>query len=53
MPSVNTQEQTQKNLNSLSQSSQLPPFCCKVIRRNGQVTDFDGAKIQVAMTKAF
>ena len=53
MPSVNTQEQTQKNLNPLSQSSQLPPFCCKVIRRNGQVTDFDGAKIQVAMTKAF
>jgi ribonucleoside-diphosphate reductase alpha chain len=53
MPSVNTQEQTQKNLNPVSQSSQLPPFCCKVIRRNGQVTDFDGAKIQVAMTKAF
>ncbi|QQZ29141.1 ribonucleoside-diphosphate reductase subunit alpha [Thiothrix subterranea] len=26
---------------------------CKVIRRNGQVTDFDGSKIQVAMTKAF
>jgi ribonucleoside-diphosphate reductase alpha chain len=53
MPSVNTQEQTQKNLNPVSQSSQLPPFCCKVIRRNGEVTDFDGAKIQVAMTKAF
>ncbi|HRJ51442.1 MAG TPA: ribonucleoside-diphosphate reductase subunit alpha [Candidatus Thiothrix moscowensis] len=29
------------------------PFQCKVIRRNGQVTDFDGSKIQVAMTKAF
>lgn len=28
-------------------------FACKVIRRNGQVTDFDGSKIQVAMTKAF
>jgi ribonucleoside-diphosphate reductase alpha chain len=53
MPSVNTQEQTQKNLNPVSQSSQLPAFCCKVIRRNGQVTDFDGTKIQVAMTKAF
>ncbi len=26
---------------------------CKVIRRNGQVTDFDGGKIQLAMTKAF
>ncbi len=26
---------------------------CKVIRRNGQVTDFDGSKILVAMTKAF
>ena len=26
---------------------------CKVIRRNGQVTDFDGSKIQIAMTKAF
>lgn len=28
-------------------------YSCKVIRRNGQVTDFDGSKIQVAMTKAF
>ncbi|OQX15293.1 MAG: ribonucleoside-diphosphate reductase subunit alpha [Thiothrix lacustris] len=28
-------------------------FASKVIRRNGQVTDFDGSKIQVAMTKAF
>ncbi len=26
---------------------------CKVIRRNGQVTEFDGGKIQLAMTKAF
>ncbi|QTR51110.1 ribonucleoside-diphosphate reductase subunit alpha [Candidatus Thiothrix anitrata] len=26
---------------------------CKVIRRNGQVTDFDGSKIQIAMAKAF
>lgn len=29
------------------------PCSCKVIRRNGQVTDFDGSKIQVAMAKAF
>ncbi len=28
-------------------------LACKVIRRNGQVTDFNGSKIQVAMTKAF
>lgn len=28
-------------------------YACKVIRRNGQVTDFDGSKIQLAMTKAF
>lgn len=26
---------------------------CKVVRRNGQVTDFDGSKIQIAMAKAF
>lgn len=26
---------------------------CRVIRRNGQVTDFDATKIQVAVTKAF
>ncbi|EIJ35309.1 ribonucleoside-diphosphate reductase, alpha subunit [Thiothrix nivea DSM 5205] len=33
--------------------SDAQPCSCKVIRRNGQVTDFDGSKIQVAMTKAF
>ena len=33
--------------------SSAKSFACKVIRRNGQVTDFDGSKIQVAMTKAF
>nr|CAA6829329.1 MAG: Ribonucleotide reductase of class Ia (aerobic), alpha subunit (EC [uncultured Thiotrichaceae bacterium] len=35
---------------------QIPEFItpvCKVIRRNGQVTDFDGGKIHVALTKAF
>ncbi|MGB1011985.1 MAG: ribonucleoside-diphosphate reductase subunit alpha [Thiolinea sp.] len=35
---------------------QIPEFTtpmCKVIRRNGQVTDFDGGKIHVALTKAF
>ncbi|CAA6820837.1 MAG: Ribonucleotide reductase of class Ia (aerobic), alpha subunit (EC, partial [uncultured Thiotrichaceae bacterium] len=34
----------------------IPEFItpvCKVIRRNGQVTDFDGGKIHVALTKAF
>lgn len=29
------------------------PCHCKVIRRNGEVTDFDSRKIQIAMTKAF
>ncbi|MEZ5476696.1 MAG: ribonucleoside-diphosphate reductase subunit alpha [Thiolinea sp.] len=35
---------------------QIPEFTapvCKVVRRNGQVTDFDGGKIHVALTKAF
>ncbi|PIE00281.1 MAG: ribonucleoside-diphosphate reductase subunit alpha [Thiothrix nivea] len=35
---------------------QIPEFItpmCKVIRRNGQVTDFDAGKIHVALTKAF
>ncbi|MCB1637237.1 MAG: hypothetical protein KDI15_00140, partial [Thiothrix sp.] len=35
---------------------QIPEFStplCKVIRRNGEVTDFNAGKIHVALTKAF
>ena len=37
--------------NESNQTSKNSRF--RVIRRNGQVTDFDSSKIQVAMTKAF
>jgi ribonucleoside-diphosphate reductase alpha chain len=53
------QAATAQELKPVSQSSFMfttqdtTPCSCKVIRRNGQVTDFDGSKIQVAMTKAF
>lgn len=42
--------------NSQEPQIQIPEFItpvCKVIRRNGQVTGFDGGKIHVALTKAF
>ncbi|WGZ94984.1 MAG: ribonucleoside-diphosphate reductase subunit alpha [Candidatus Thiothrix putei] len=54
MQSVNASERQPANPPSaLFTASAKPLATCKVIRRNGQVTDFDGSKIQVAMTKAF
>ena len=52
MQSVNVQADDEFNTAQI----QIPEFTtpiCKVIRRNGQVTDFDGGKIHLALTKAF
>lgn len=52
MQSVNVQADEEFNAAQI----QIPEFTtptCKVIRRNGQVTDFDGGKIHLALTKAF
>ncbi len=53
MQAANEQDMSVKPAVVLPASTPLPVIHCKVIRRNGQVTDFDGSKIQVAMTKAF
>lgn len=45
---------TDSSTSSSTSSESTNPFSIyKVIRRNGQVTDFDAGKIVVAMTKAF
>ena len=54
MQAASAQEITPTGKPAFTLSSPDSDACtCKVIRRNGQVTDFDGNKIQVAMTKAF
>ncbi len=52
MQSVNAKVQLRDDI----QDMPVPQFStpkCKVIRRNGQVTDFNAGKIHVALTKAF
>ena len=53
MQAANTQDTGSKSPAVSAVFAPLPQVKCKVTRRNGQVTDFDGSKIQNAMTKAF
>ncbi|MDD5391394.1 MAG: ribonucleoside-diphosphate reductase subunit alpha [Thiothrix sp.] len=53
MQAASVQETTLKGSAAYAISPVQTQIKCKVIRRNGQVTDFDGSKIQIAMTKAF
>jgi ribonucleoside-diphosphate reductase alpha chain len=53
MQAASAPETTPKGFTTHAISPVQAQFKCKVIRRNGQVTDFDGSKIQIAMTKAF
>ncbi len=52
MQALNTKVQKNDGIHDM----QVPQFStpkCKVIRRNGEVTDFNAAKIHIALTKAF
>lgn len=53
MQAASAPEITSKNSFTTALSPVQLQLHCKVVRRNGQVTDFDGSKIQIAMAKAF
>jgi ribonucleoside-diphosphate reductase alpha chain len=53
MQAASAPEITSKSSFTTALSPVQLQFHCKVVRRNGQVTDFDGSKIQIAMAKAF
>ncbi len=49
-------QNTKKSMTEAIQTMQIPQFSapkCKVIRRNGEVTDFNAGKIHIALAKAF
>ena len=48
-----TEEKKQESVQSEPKKAMVSPGQLRIIKRNGSVVDFDGSKIEIAITKAF
>ena len=47
------EEKKQESVQSEPKKAMVSPGQLRIIKRNGSVVDFDGSKIEIAITKAF